>query len=381
MTDNKPHLVHRPGDKLRGIRHIYKYNLFKGEGTGLFVAADAVDPAMHTRSHAGPAYLLKAVQQRANARRDRDTCELVFAPRKKLSCCRRSPDTTPQLLELSEMENISLLRALDIAPVIDNPGVDENLQDHGIVSFGYKVAESVSCQTARDPQVAAAAMAAYHQDGSGPLGMIPHVSVNMPILDEPGPGLGSKQAHALQQLLGFSASLTTLCYALSRGSVHIRSSKPQNQPALDHGILRQPVDVELHARHAMWMEKLVATPSMAAVLKGVRIRSPQSLTDPEQAKGLTKELLLSTFHLAGTCAMMSREDGGVADPHLVYGTRNVRVVDASDFSSFGASRSIQATGLVVAEKAMNIIKENLHVATISDGLLIFCVELLHNSRN
>lgn len=62
----------------------------------------------------------------------------------------------------------------------------ENLQDHGIVSFGYEVADGLpSGDMARDPVVAAATMAAYKRDGSGPLGMVPLVSAFMPCLDFP----------------------------------------------------------------------------------------------------------------------------------------------------------------------------------------------------
>lgn len=304
-----------------------------------------------------------------------------------------------------------MLRAHGINPTIEIPGVGENLQDHGIVSFGYEVADGVSSfdEMAHDPNAAAAAMAAYQQDGSGPLAMVPYICANMPCVDLPraerasllrtigeSSGLGPKQAQVLQQLLedpdeptsqytllpfqldprqgvksikalmspahpgNFITLVSTLCYPLSRGSVHIRSANPRDHPALDHGILRHSVDLELHARHAMWMEKLAATPSMAAVLKenGVRLHSPEPLTDLEQAKKVTKELLLSTFHLAGTCAMMPPEDGGVVDPRLrVYGTTNIGVVDASIFPLVPRG-NIQATVFAVAEKAADLIKED-----------------------
>ncbi|OJK03597.1 hypothetical protein ASPACDRAFT_111448 [Aspergillus aculeatus ATCC 16872] len=143
----------------------------------------------------------------------------------------------------------------------------------------------------------------------------------------------------------FITLVSTLCYPLSRGSVHIRSANPRDHPALDHGILRHPFDLELHARHALWMEKLAATPSRAAVLKqnGVRLHSPKPLTDLGQAKEVTKELLLSTFHLAGTCAMMPREDGGVVDLHLrVYVPRTFvsSMPESSRWCRAGISRRL-----------------------------------------
>lgn len=73
---------------------------------------------------------------------------------------------------------------------------------------------------------------------------------------------------------------------------------------------------------------------MASLLKkkGARLHTPERLTDVERAKELCKELVLSQWHTSGSCAMTPREDGGVVDAKLkVYGTANVRVMDASVF--------------------------------------------------
>jgi choline dehydrogenase-like flavoprotein len=56
---------------------------------------------------------------------------------------------------------------------------------------------------------------------------------------------------------------------------------------------------------------------------------PDIQTDEELSLWIKKNIA-STFHGAGSCAMMPRDKGGVVDPELkVYGTRNLRVVDLS----------------------------------------------------
>jgi choline dehydrogenase-like flavoprotein len=96
------------------------------------------------------------------------------------------PTQTLEIRELSGIGNANLLRFYGIEPAIDNPGAGENLQDYGIVSFGYEVADGLpSGHMARDPAVEGAAMAAYQKDGSGPLGMVPLVYAFMPCLDFP----------------------------------------------------------------------------------------------------------------------------------------------------------------------------------------------------
>ena len=66
---------------------------------------------------------------------------------------------------------------------------------------------------------------------------------------------------------------------------------------------------------------------------------------------------ISFFHLASTCAMLPRGEGGVVDPELrVYGTRNLRVVDASVIPLLVPAHT-QATTYGVAEKAAALIIE------------------------
>lgn len=362
----------------------------KGAGTGPFVSPGAVDPATHTRSHAGAAYFGDSVQARPNLRvvtgalveklifERRDGLVVATAvqvrkdgntykiPVKKEAILAAGATHTPHILELSGIGNADLLRSHGIEPVVNNPGVGENLQDHGIVSFGYEVADGLpSGDMARDPAVAAAAMASYQKDGSGPLGMVPLVSAFMPCLDFPSderaqllqmldvhnggeisPGQ-KKQFDAIRQILqdpneptaqyilapfqllpregpspkgifglghpGFFISIVSLLsYPFSRGSVHLKSDDPTGSPMIDSGILRHPVDLELQARHSIWMEKIAETEPMASLLKtgGVRLHTAERLNDVPKAKELCKELVLSMFHLSGTCAMLPREDGG-----------------------------------------------------------------------
>jgi choline dehydrogenase len=61
-------------------------------------------------------------------------------------------------------------------------------------------------------------------------------------------------------------------------------------------------------------------------------------------------------HAVGTCSMLPRSDGGVVDPQLkVYGTSNVRIVDAS-ILPIQVSAHPQATVYALAEKGADLIK-------------------------
>ncbi|KAJ5291236.1 CAZyme family AA3 [Penicillium angulare] len=412
-----------------------------GAGVGPFVTPGAIDPTTHTRSHSAAAYLGPQVQARPNLRVvtgalvqnivleagnagvvatgvkiQKDSTSYTIKANKELILAAGTTQT-PQILELSGIGDEKILKSHGIETIINNPSVGENLQDHGIISFSYEVADGMpSGDMAKDPNVAAAAMAAYQKDGSGPLGMSPFVSAFMPCLElaeeehtqllaglkasieNPAtPRAQKKQFDAIQSLIKDSSEPTAqyilapfqlpaiegddikrlfsmphpglfislvslLSYPLSRGSVHIGSSDPQDAPIIDHGILSHPVDLEMHARHSMWMEKITKAEPMASLLKegGRRLHTAEPVDELEKAKELCKNLVLSMYHVSGTCTMMPQEDGGVVDSQLkVYGTTNVRVVDASIFP-LEPRGNIQATVFAVAEKAADIIKQHVN---------------------
>lgn len=198
-------------DTFKNLGYPQKGDPINGQGTGPFVTPGAIDPVTHTRSHAGVAYLTEAVKQQPNLRVMTGVLveKIVFKKEgggpavaiavhvqqgersyevriNKEVILAAGATQTPQILELSGIGDAKLLNKHVIDVIVDNENVGENLQDHGIVSFGYEVADGMpSGDMARDPQVAAAAMAAYQNDGSGPLGMVGLVSAFLPCLDFP----------------------------------------------------------------------------------------------------------------------------------------------------------------------------------------------------
>lgn len=148
-----------------------------------------------------------------------------------------------------------------------------------------------------------------------------------------------------------------LMHPISRGNIHITSSDPEAQPRIDPKYLSNPLDLEMLAGAIEFIKVIAKTPPFADLLKPNGRQIPSIEGDGrEEAKRIIRERLFTAFHPSGTCAMLPREKGGVVDSRLrVYGTTNVRVVDASVFPIEPLGH-LQSTVYAVAEKAADLIK-------------------------
>jgi choline dehydrogenase-like flavoprotein len=144
----------------------------------------------------------------------------------------------------------------------------------------------------------------------------------------------------------------------SRGSIHISSTDPEIQPNIDPKYFQLPIDTTFQVAASKGMRKLFATPPLsdfvtAEVAPGFDA-VPENATDDQYATWI-KNTFASNSHPIATCAMMSRELGGVVDGNLrVYGTENVRVVDASVIP-MQVSGHLSSTVYAIAEKAAELI--------------------------
>ncbi|KAJ5230320.1 hypothetical protein N7489_011028 [Penicillium chrysogenum] len=322
---------------------------------------------------------------------------------------------SPQLLELSGIGRADLLQTHGIPVIVDNPAVGENLQDHSITSINFGIADGqISGDIMRDPNVVQTLIKLYEETRGGPLAGMPLSMAYLPLMDGSGAvpteeieallskhldndntpaNLQAQYSHLRKMLLQsddasshylflpaqlhMNPGKTTLTDVLaktfpenyisimmlhnhpfSRGSVHIASGKSEDKPIYDPNLLSHPLDLEIMARQLQFAERIAETAPFSALLKAGK-RMPVNtadLSDLEHAKDVVMDRLYTCFHPAGSCAMLPREIGGVVDSELkVYGTKNMRVVDASVFP-LEPSGNIQATVYAVAERAADLIK-------------------------
>ncbi|TQS32053.1 hypothetical protein Golomagni_07644, partial [Golovinomyces magnicellulatus] len=156
----------------------------------------------------------------------------------------------------------------------------------------------------------------------------------------------------------YTTIAASLSHPFSRGSIHIKSADPTDKPAIDPKYLSNPLDLEILARHLLFVETVAKTEPLASQLKkdGRRVPPNARIHTLEEAKKLIVDTVVSTYHPTSTCPMLPRELGGVVDNQLkVYGTSNVRVCDASVFPIIPRG-NIQTSVYAVAEKGADIIR-------------------------
>ncbi|KAK7703101.1 hypothetical protein SLS64_009372 [Diaporthe eres] len=330
----------------------------------------------------------------------------TFTPKKEVILA-AGVFNTPKLLELSGIGGKEILGQHGIPVVVDLLAVGENLQDHLMTGMSYEVADGVITGDPlmrQEPEALAQAQKLYTEHKAGPFtigGMQSHAYMPTPdaagLLDSlppPQRPQDAEQNEVVRSILsspegssagwfmflaqtnlheGGKSFVGTLLlpgnfaslgcaqsHPFSRGATHISSADPDAPPAIDPRYLSHPADLEIFARHVRALEtELRPSRALAPFFKpdGRRNHPDAFLVgDLEGAKKYVLDTATTAYHSCGTTAMLPREKGGVVSPELVvYGTENLRVVDASIFPLIPRG-NILSSVYAVAEKAADIIK-------------------------
>ena len=161
--------------------------------------------------------------------------------------------------------------------------------------------------------------------------------------------LGQQNVAAYEIINNNAGSLTVaVMHPLSRGTCFIQSPDPFTPPSIDPRWLSNPVDRQILVEALFFNRQILATPPIMELAPAQfvpPINADEAALNPVINNGIRTE-----YHPSGTCAMLPLDQGGVVDPHLkVYGTQNLRVVDAGVFPMIPAAH-LQAVVYAVAEK-------------------------------
>ena len=279
---------------------------------------------------------------------------------------------TPQLLQLAGIGDAGYLRSLGISPVVDLPGVGENLQDHLEVYIQHGCPQPVSEQPSlsrwRMPLIGAQWLltrtgpaATNHFEGGGFARSntevaYPNLMYHFLPLAVRYDGKKAETPHGFQLHVG-------PMYSDSRGSLKIRSTDPRKHPGMVFNYLSTEQDRREWVEAIRVSREILAQPAMRPFNSGELSPGPKVGTDREILDWVARDAE-TALHPCGTAKMGPASDRyAVVDPQTmkVHGVDGLRVVDASAMP-YVTNGNIYAPVMMLAEKAADLILGNAPMA-------------------
>ena len=272
---------------------------------------------------------------------------------------------TPQLLQLSGIGPAGVLRDAGVTPVVDLPGVGENLQDHLEVYVQYACNEPVSLA----PQLAQwrkpwIGLQWLFRKGPGASNHFEAGGFLRSNDDVPWPNL---MFHFLPIAIRYDGSVSTEghgyqfhigpMFSNSRGWVRIQSDDPFQKPRMLFNYLSTPEDRQEWAEAIEVARNIMGQPAFERY-NGGEISPGPDVAGDEAVLEWVRADAETALHPSCT-ARMGTDAMGVVDPTSmrVHGTQGLRVVDASVMPTL-TNGNIYAPVMMIAEKAADLILGN-----------------------
>ena len=272
---------------------------------------------------------------------------------------------SPHILQLSGIGPADLLHRHGIAPVVDAPGVGENLQDHLQLRMVYRITGAPSLNTSAASWYGKTKIGLqYLLFQSGPMSMAPS-QLGAFARSDPAQATPNLEYHvqplSLEKfgdpLHGFPAFTASVCNLrpTARGHVRLAANDSYAPPKIVPNYLSTQEDRKVAADALSLTRRIVAAPAMAKYRPEEFKPGPHYRTQDElaEAAGLIGTTI---FHPVGTCRMGRSDDPlAVVDSTLrVKGVDKLRVVDASIMPTITSGNTNSPT-LMIAEKTAELI--------------------------
>lgn len=281
----------------------------------------------------------------------RGNIKVLFKPTKEVIMA-AGAFNTPKILELSGIGDQARLQKLGISPLVDLPGVGENLTNHvmSILTAPLNAHDDI-----RDITPGMKANAFIRLTPTEIQEMLDRAGESQDHSVIAGILSCTKEASACIHLVIYPGNLAVIglfpSFPLSRGSVHIQSADPASRPQIDPKYLTNPSDLDSMIRHVQHLQEILCSVRLKPFIDAPLRQDRETL-----ARLVREAMAIPTAHPCGTTVMLPRETGGVVAPDLkIYGVSNVRVVDASVFPVIPQANPV-STVYTVAERAADLIR-------------------------
>ena len=273
---------------------------------------------------------------------------------------------SPQLLQLSGIGPRDLLSQHGIEVVHHLSGVGRNLQDHLQIRVIHRCNKPITTNDIMKNPLRKLSMGVkYFLFRNGPLSIgINQAGAFVRSTDDiESPDLQFHFAALSAELPGaplhdFSGFTSSVCQLRpeSSGYIEIKSSNPQETPAIHPNYLSADVDCDVAIAGLKVARKIATSPALSNLITdeympGTDVRSDEELLEFARASGVT------IFHPVGTCKMGTDSTSVVDNRLRVHGVNDLRVVDASIMPVI-TSGNTNAPAIMIGEKASDMILED-----------------------
>ncbi len=274
---------------------------------------------------------------------------------------------SPQMLMLSGIGPADDLKRLDISPIVDLPGVGQNMSEHPCVMMNYEATKPVTFLNQLRADRATLSTLQWYLFGSGPfatqINSANGIVKTDPSLDQPDiqfmcnpirmdaniwfPGVSKQPDHV------FNVGVVVLT-PKSRGFVTLRSDDPADPPRITTKILSDPWDFEAMRRGIRTAREIYHTAPQGD-LTGRELDPGDDVTSDADLDAFIRQTGGLTQHPVGTCKM-GTDAMAVLDPQLrVRSVEGLRVADASIMPTVPGGNT-NAACIMIGEKASDLIR-------------------------
>ncbi len=266
---------------------------------------------------------------------------------------------SPKLLLLSGVGPREHLLSVGVDPILNLPGVGENLQDHMDVFCIGECSGDFSFDIYKKWHMAMWAGAQYLFFGSGPISSNVCDGGGFWFADEsaPAPDIqfhflpGSGLEHGLKKIKNGVTLNSALLRPKSRGFVKLRSNAPSEKPLINPNYWSEDADVKCSIAGFRKAREILSQPALRSFIKNEAMPGKDCISD-DDIKEYAYKFAKTDYHPAGTCKMGSEEDPwSVVTPDLkVKNVEGLSVCDSS-VMPFLVSSNTNAPTIMIAEKA------------------------------
>lgn len=274
---------------------------------------------------------------------------------------------SPMVLMHSGIGPAGHLKELGIHPVLDLPGVGQNLSEHAGYYTEHATNDEITLLRQLRVDRLAVSAVQWAVTGKGLLASQtnschaelrtrpdlrqPDVQIYFnPVRIDAKPWLPlarERQDHRL-------SSVVCLLHPASRGHLRLKSADPREAPAITLNLMSEPEDVSTLVRSVAIIREIYGTEPLAGLVSR-EILPGHDVQGTEAVEQWLRENLIVTHHAVGTCSM-GNDASAVVDPELrVRGISGLRICDASVMPTVPGGNT-NAPAIMIGEKGADLIR-------------------------